>query len=112
MAGLPELKAKVNTDLDKVYATLDTYDKTGADIRARVDQLSSSGVRTLDDAHAWLGPSTGDFHSSMANIHAITDHIHEKLPGITVSASRAARSSTAPAKVASAFSASAQASRT
>jgi ABC-type transporter Mla subunit MlaD len=82
MAGLPETKLKVDKDLDKVYTTLDTYDKTGA----RVHDLADSGVRTLDDMHAWLGPSTGDFHGSMADIHAITGHIREKLPPITASA--------------------------
>jgi ABC-type transporter Mla subunit MlaD len=61
MAGLPETRQKVNKDLDKVYAT-------------------------LDDVHGWLGPSTGDFRQTMANIHAITQHVREKLPPITASA--------------------------
>jgi ABC-type transporter Mla subunit MlaD len=85
MAGLPDLRFKLANDLDKVYAALDTYDKLGIDARGHIAAIAQRGKVALEDVHSWLGPSTTDFHQSMANIQAITGHIREKLPPVVTS---------------------------
>jgi phospholipid/cholesterol/gamma-HCH transport system substrate-binding protein len=95
-ASLADLGPKLNADLDKVHETLDTYDKAGSkvqidvhelatDLHARLKQVADSAQHALDSIHDWLGPSTGDFHQSVANVRDITGNLREKVPPITAS---------------------------
>lgn len=95
-SSLATLGPKLNDDLDKIHHTLDTYDKAGStastdvhqlatDLRVRVDKVEESAVAALDAVRGWFGPSTGDFHESVANIRAITGGLKKDLPPITAS---------------------------
>jgi uncharacterized phage infection (PIP) family protein YhgE len=95
-SSLADLGPKLNADLDKVHETLDTYDNVGkkasidvhelaADLHVRLKSITESGVRALDSIHDWLGPSTGDFHQSVANIRDITGGLRKSIPPITAS---------------------------
>jgi ABC-type transporter Mla subunit MlaD len=93
---LGEIGPKLNGDLDDVHNTLDTYKSVGTkagadvhdlsiDLHARLKQVSDSAQAALDSIHEWLGPSTTDFHQSVANLRHITDNLNDKVPGITAS---------------------------
>jgi ABC-type transporter Mla subunit MlaD len=96
MANLKIASGKLNTDLDKLGDTADSFTMTGftatqtvqdlhvrlPEIVARYDAVAQAAVQMLGTVHNLLGPSTTDFHATVANLRQISTDLHEKLPGI------------------------------
>jgi ABC-type transporter Mla subunit MlaD len=95
-ANLKIASAKLNTDLDKLVDTADAFTMTGftatetvqdlhvrlPDIVTRYDAVMDAAVKMLGTVHGLLGPSTGDFHATVANLRRISADLHERLPDI------------------------------
>jgi ABC-type transporter Mla subunit MlaD len=96
IANLKVASVRLNTDLEKLGDTADSFTMTGfsatqtvqdlhvrlPEIVARYDEVCEAAVRMLGTVHALLGPSTGDFHATISNLRGISADLHEKLPGI------------------------------
>lgn len=94
--GAADAMPKVNADLTKFGQTADAFTDTGhkasalvGDVHQRVpsimDQyhdLVAHVVRMVDVVHDFIGPSTGDFHGTLADVHNITSGIKGNLPDI------------------------------
>lgn len=94
--NLKVASAKLNTDLDKLGDTADAFTMTGfaatatvqdlhvrlPDIVLRYDAVMDAAVKTLGTVHGLLGPSTSDFHATIANLRRISSDLHERLPDI------------------------------
>jgi phospholipid/cholesterol/gamma-HCH transport system substrate-binding protein len=87
---------KLNIDLDKFAQTSDSFTATGfaatttvqelhvriPELIARVESLTDSGIRLLDTWRDFLGPSSGDFHQTVANLNHVTGDIRQRLPDV------------------------------
>jgi phospholipid/cholesterol/gamma-HCH transport system substrate-binding protein len=87
---------KLNIDLDKFAQTSDSFTATGfaatstvqelhvrvPELIARVETLADSGIRLLDTWRDFLGPSSGDFHQTVANLNHVTGDIRQRLPDV------------------------------
>ncbi len=87
---------KLNIDLDKFAQTADSFTSTGfaatttvqelhvrvPELIARVETLADSGIRLLDTWRDFLGPSSGDFHQTVANLNHVTGDIRQRLPDV------------------------------
>ncbi|HEY1923172.1 MAG TPA: MlaD family protein [Tepidisphaeraceae bacterium] len=87
---------KLNVDLDKFAQTSDSFTATGfaatntvqelhvriPELLTRVDNLADSGIRLLDTWRNFLGPSSGDFHQTVANLNHVTGDIRQRLPDV------------------------------
>jgi len=96
VANLRVASGKLNTDLDKLAMTSDSFTATGfaatttvQDLHVRVpeivshyENLTDSAVRMLDTVHDFVGPSSGDFHQTMANLNHFTGDIRQRLPDV------------------------------
>lgn len=94
---LAAIVPKVDRDLDDIHSTLAIYSDAGqkipldihslaADLHLRLQQVSHSATGALDSIHDWLGPSTGDFHQTVANARDITAGLKKSLPTMEASA--------------------------
>jgi phospholipid/cholesterol/gamma-HCH transport system substrate-binding protein len=95
-ANLAIASGKLNTDLDKLGQTADSFTDTGhaatatvqdvhtqiPQIHQRFNDLIASAIQMLDAIHDFIGPSSGDFHTTLANLSAITKTAKEKVPDI------------------------------
>jgi uncharacterized protein YjbJ (UPF0337 family) len=86
---------RANT-LPRVHATVDTYKKTGEEATALIKHVDSKIDPAFDKYHVvgdkaggmmdtvrdMIGPTTKDFHGTMADLKQITGQIKEKLPGM------------------------------
>ena len=75
--------------LPRVNNTLDTFRQTGqsanqlvAHVDKKVDVVTDNAAKAAGDIHNWLGPTTGDFHTTMSNIVDTTGTLKTKLPDI------------------------------
>ena len=95
-ASLASLVPKVDRDLDDIHTTLGIYSDAGrkasaeihslaADLHIRLKQFTESAVAALNSVHDLLGPSTGDFHTAVANVRDVTGNLRESIPPITSS---------------------------
>jgi phospholipid/cholesterol/gamma-HCH transport system substrate-binding protein len=96
LANLKVGSAKLNVDLDKLAKTSDSLTAAGAaatetvrDVHARVpeilDHYKSVTEAAVDMLHAWrdfLGPSSLDFHQTVANLNHITTDLRQRIPPI------------------------------
>lgn len=85
---------KVLTDvrtqtLPRINNTLDTFKQTGQNathlvqhVDQKVDAVTDNAAAAMKSVHEMLGPSTRDFHESMANVNAATGTLKTKLPDI------------------------------
>jgi phospholipid/cholesterol/gamma-HCH transport system substrate-binding protein len=96
VVNLKTASGKLNVDLDKLAATSDSFTATGfaatttvQDLHVRVpeiishyENLTDSAVRMLDTVHDFVGPSSGDFHQTIANLSHFTGDIRQRLPDV------------------------------
>ncbi|MGD0463648.1 MAG: MlaD family protein [Tepidisphaeraceae bacterium] len=96
LANVKIASDKLNTDLDKFAQTSDSFTATGLaatttvqelhvrvpELIARVEDLTDSGVRMLDTWRNFLGPSSGEFHQTVANLNHVTGDIRRRLPDV------------------------------
>ena len=96
ISNLKIASVRLNTDLEKLGDTADSFTMTGftaaqtvqdlhvrlPDIVARYDEVCEAAVQMLGTVHSLLGPSTTDFHATIAHLRGISADLHEKLPGI------------------------------
>jgi phospholipid/cholesterol/gamma-HCH transport system substrate-binding protein len=89
VTNLRTASVKLNTTLDSFSETGFTASATVHDLHARLpeivaryDDVTDSAVHVLDVIHEFLGPTTGDFHATMKNIHGLTGDLHERLPDL------------------------------
>jgi len=94
--GAADAMPKVNADLTKFGQTADAFTDTGhkasalvGDVHQRVPALTDQYrelvahiVRMVDVVHDFIGPTTGDFHGTLADVHEITTGIKGNLPDI------------------------------
>ncbi len=67
---------KLNDDLTKFGQTADSFTETG-----------HHATNTMDVVHDLIGPSTTDFHGTMANINTITTGLRDRMPALLEQAS-------------------------
>jgi phospholipid/cholesterol/gamma-HCH transport system substrate-binding protein len=96
VANIKAASGKLNVDLDKLAQTSDSFTetshaatKTVQDLHARVPELldryegvTEAAVHMLDAVHEFFGPSSGDFHQTVANLNHVTGDIRQRLPDI------------------------------
>jgi ABC-type transporter Mla subunit MlaD len=96
VANLKIASGKLNSDLDRFGSAADSITATGTaasstllDVKARVPlaveryhALVNSAVGMLDTVKQFLGPSSSDFHDTLANLHKISGNVKDKLPPI------------------------------
>jgi ABC-type transporter Mla subunit MlaD len=96
ISNLKVASVRLNTDLAKLGDTADSFTMTGfaatqtvqdlhvrmPDIVARYDEVCEAAVSMLGTVHNLLGPSTTDFHATIAHLRGISADLHEKLPAI------------------------------
>jgi len=96
LMNIKAASVKLNTDLDKLGNTADSLTSTGLsadstvnslrvrlpEIIDRYDGLVDSAVHMLDAIHDFFGPSSQDFHQTVANLNRATADIRDRLPGI------------------------------
>jgi ABC-type transporter Mla subunit MlaD len=94
---------QLTRDLQKIETAVDTYTQVGRkaldveddvrevifDTRLRLRDTTASAVRALDSIHDLVGPSTSDFHGTIADIHEITSAVRRDLPGLLSTADSA-----------------------
>jgi len=87
---------KVNVDLDKLAATSDSLTATGFEmsstvqgLRVRVPEIidryqsvADAAERMLDEVRQFVGPSSGDFHQTLANLNHVSGDLRERLPEV------------------------------
>lgn len=73
--------------LPRVNNTLDAFKDTGTNathlikhVDTKIDPVTDNAAKAAGDLHNWLGPSTGDFHTTMTNIRGATGTLKDKLP--------------------------------
>jgi hypothetical protein len=95
-ANLAVASGKLNIDLDKLGQTADSFTDTGhaatatvQDVHTRIPQihqrfndLIASAIQMLDAVRDFIGPSSGDFHTTLANLSALTKSTKDKVPDI------------------------------
>jgi phospholipid/cholesterol/gamma-HCH transport system substrate-binding protein len=96
LANFKIASGKLNTDLDKFAQTSDSFTATGfaatttvqelhvriPELIARVENLTDSAMRLLVTWRDFLGPSSGDFHQTVANLNHVTGDIRQRLPEV------------------------------
>jgi ABC-type transporter Mla subunit MlaD len=89
MVNLATASAKLNSDLDKFGNTADTATATVQDLRQRLPlfqqrytDLVDTATKMLNAVYDFIGPSAGDFHTTLANFAKISDDINQRLPGL------------------------------
>ena len=97
LAGKPDdftvLRTRLSELVPKVTATVDVYKHAGevltADIhdlvgefKLRIQKVSASAVKALDAIHDFLGPASGDFHQTVANVKDITGGLKTSIPPV------------------------------
>jgi ABC-type transporter Mla subunit MlaD len=96
MRRLGTASEKLNTDLDKIGQTADSFTATGftatatigdfhvrlPGILARYDDLVASAIRALDAIRDFVGPGSGDFRTTLANFSRMTTDLRERLPDL------------------------------
>ncbi|MGA2581714.1 MAG: MlaD family protein [Tepidisphaeraceae bacterium] len=95
-ANLAVASGKLNIDLDKLGQTADSFTDTGhaatatvQDVHTRIPQihqrfndLIAAAIQMLDAVRDFIGPSSGDFHTTLANLSALTKSTKDKVPDI------------------------------
>jgi len=88
------ISPQVADDLKQLHQTLASINRAADDAhvlesegRKHLADVSASATGALDSIHGWLGPSTGDFHQSMAHVRSITAEVDHDLPPMAASAS-------------------------
>jgi phospholipid/cholesterol/gamma-HCH transport system substrate-binding protein len=96
LMNIEAASVKLNTDLDKIAQTADSFTATGVsatgtvqNLRARVPELIEryesvvdEANRMLDSIHDFFGPSSGDFHQTVANLEHTTADLRVRVPDV------------------------------
>jgi len=96
LANFKVASVKLNIDLDKFAQTSDSFTSTGfaatttvqelhvrvPELIARVENVTDSAERLLVTWRDFLGPSSGDFHQTVANLNHVTGDIRQRLPEV------------------------------
>jgi ABC-type transporter Mla subunit MlaD len=88
------LRAKLVDLMPKISATVDVYKRAGevltadihdlaGELKIRIQKVAASAVNALDAIHDFLGPASGDFHETVANVKDITGGLKKSIPPIT-----------------------------
>jgi phospholipid/cholesterol/gamma-HCH transport system substrate-binding protein len=94
--NLKTASAKVNTDLDKLAVTADSFSATGfaatdtvQSLHMRLPEIVDRIETLLDSAHQmvvavriFFGSSSSDFHDTVANLNRITGSLRDRVPDI------------------------------
>jgi len=96
LSNLKIASGKLNVDLDKLAATSDSLTATGFEmtstvqgLRVRVPEIIDryqsavdAVVRMLDAVRQFVGPSSGDFHQTLANLNHASGDLRDRLPEV------------------------------
>jgi phospholipid/cholesterol/gamma-HCH transport system substrate-binding protein len=96
LGNLKTASGKLNVDLDKLAATSDSLTATGFEmtstvqgLRVRVPEiidryqnLVDAAERMLDAVREFVGPSSGDFHRTLANLNHVSGDLRDRLPEV------------------------------
>ncbi len=89
VANLKIASGKLNTDLDKFGNTSDSATSTVRDLHADIPEIlahykkvTEEAVSMLDTWRDFLGPSSTDFHQTVANLNQVTGEVRHQLPDI------------------------------
>jgi ABC-type transporter Mla subunit MlaD len=94
--NLKTASEKVNTDLDKLAITADSFSATGfaatdtvqnlhirlPEIIDRLNSLLDTAKQMVMTVREFFGSSTGDFRQTVANLNRITGSLRDRVPGI------------------------------
>jgi len=96
LGNLKIASGKLNVDLDKLAATSDSLTASGFEmtstvqgLRVRVPEIIDryqsavdAVVRMLDAVRQFVGPSSGDFHQTLANLNHVSGDLRGRLPEV------------------------------
>ncbi|MGD0390635.1 MAG: MlaD family protein, partial [Tepidisphaeraceae bacterium] len=96
LGNLKVASGKLNVDLDKLAATSDSLTATGFEmtstvqgLRVRVPEIIDryqgvvdAAVSMLDAVRQFVGPSSGDFHQTLANLNHVSGDLRDRLPPV------------------------------
>jgi phospholipid/cholesterol/gamma-HCH transport system substrate-binding protein len=96
LSNLKIASGKLNVDLDKLAATSDSLTATGFEmtstvqgLRVRVPEIIDryqsvvdAAERMLDEVRQFVGPSSGDFHQTLANLNHASGDLRDRLPEV------------------------------
>jgi phospholipid/cholesterol/gamma-HCH transport system substrate-binding protein len=96
LGNLKIASGKLNVDLDKLAATSDSLTATGFEMSSTVQGLRvrlpeiidryqsvvDAAERMLDEVRQFVGPSSGDFHQTLANLNRVSGDLRERLPEV------------------------------
>jgi phospholipid/cholesterol/gamma-HCH transport system substrate-binding protein len=96
ISNLKIASVKLNTDLDKLGTTADSFSATGFAATSTVGELhvrlpeiideyksvTQAAVKMLEVIRGFVGPSSGDFHQTVANLKQVTGDVRDRLPDV------------------------------
>ena len=96
LANLKSATGKLDSDLDKFGLVANTFSETGftatatvdalrvrlPEIVDRYDDLVAEAIGALHSVREFVGPSSGDFHSTVRNLDQITTSVNDRMPDI------------------------------
>ena len=96
LGNLKIASGKLNVDLDKLAATSDSLTASGFEmtstvqgLRVRVPEIIDryqsvvdAAERMLDEVRQFVGPSSGDFHQTLANLNHVSGDLRGRLPEV------------------------------
>jgi ABC-type transporter Mla subunit MlaD len=96
LTNVKTASVKLNTDLDKLADTADSFHATGEaatdtvqNLRVRLpevidhyDELIATADHMLDVVRDFFGASHGDFHQTLVNLNHITGNLSDRIPQI------------------------------
>jgi phospholipid/cholesterol/gamma-HCH transport system substrate-binding protein len=96
LGNLKSATGKLDSDLDKFGLVANTFSETGftatatvdalrvrlPEIVDRYDDLVAEAIGALHSVREFVGPSSGDFHSTVRNLNQITTSVNDRVPDI------------------------------